>query len=204
MIYSITCFFLRVLFRILFRFKAYGMENLPKSSSFIIAPNHVSYLDPIAVGAFVPRKLNYIAKKELYKNRYFGWYMRKVRTIPVDKGTSVYGGMKEVIRKIQRGDPIVIFPEGTRSDGNSFLEPETGVAHLALKFNIPVVPVYIKGTENALPKDAHFIRLKPVRVYYGRPKRYQMSAEADKDKVYKEVSYKIMEEIKELKNRYGD
>jgi len=201
MIYSITCFFLRVLFRVLFRFKAYDMENIPRRGSFIIVSNHISYLDPIAVGAFIPKKLNYIAKKELYKNKIFGWYLRKLRTIPVDKDTSAYGGMKEVIRKIQKGTPIVIFPEGTRGNGDSFLEPETGAAYLALKFNLPVVPAYVKGTKDALPKDAHFIRLKPVRVYYGRPKLYQMPAkEGDKDEAYKEVSHMIMEEIKKLKD----
>lgn len=203
MIYSITCFFLRMLFRLLFKYKLYGLENIPQSGSFILTSNHVSFLDPIAVGAFVPRKLNYMAKKELFKNKYFGWYMRKVRTIPVDKETLAYGGMKEIIRRIRKGGPIVIFPEGTRSDGDSFLEPETGVAYLALKFNLSVVPAYVKGTENALPKNAHFIRLRPVRVYYGKPKRYQMPAEGNRDEVYKEISHKIMEEIGKLKDRYG-
>ena len=203
MIYSITCFFLRVLYRLLFRYKAYGMENLPESGSFIITPNHVSYLDPPAVGAFVPKKFNYIGKKELFKNKYLGWYMRKIRIIPMDRDVLVYSSMKEIIKKIREGIPIVIFPEGTRGDGNSFLEPEPGAAYFALKFNLPVVPAYVKGTEKALPKGAKFIRLKSVSVFYGKPKKYEMPPGGDKDKAYKEVSHKIMEEIKELKDRYG-
>ena len=203
MIYWLTCFFLRVLYRVLFRYKAYGMENLPKSGSFIIAANHVSFLDPPAVGAFVPRKMSYPAKKELFKGKYFGWYMRKVRTIPIGEDVMSYGAMKEVIKKIRGGIPIVIFPEGTRGDGKSFLEPEPGVAYFALKFNLPVVPVYVKGTEKALPRGARFIRLEPVRVFYGKPKRYQMPEGMDKDEAYKEISYKIMDEIKKLNNRYG-
>ncbi len=202
MIYSVTCFFLRILFRILFAFKIYNLENIPKTGSFIIASNHISHLDPIAVGAFVPRNLNYIGKKELFKNRYFGWYMRKVRVIPIDRDSLAYGTMKGLIRKIQRGEPLVIFPEGTRSNGNSFLEPEMGVGWFALKFNLPVIPAYVEGTGKALPKGARFIRLNPVRTYYGKPKKYQMPAGSTKDEAYMEVSKKIMEEIKALKIRH--
>lgn len=198
MIYSITCFVLRILFRILFRFKIYGLENIPRRGSFIITPNHVSYLDPIAAGAFVPRKLDYIAKQELFKNKFFGWYFKKLRIIPIDRDKSPYSGMKELIRKIKKGDPIVIFPEGRRSNDGSFLEPEIGAAYLALKFNLSVIPAYVSGTKKALPKGAHFIRLGSVRTYYGKPKRYTMPAEGDRDRVYKEVSNKIMEEIKAL------
>lgn len=203
MIYWMTCFILRVIFRLLFRYKAYGFENIPKTGSFIIASNHISYLDPLAIGAFAPRKLNYIGKKELFEGKYFGWYMRKIRIIAVDRETSPYSGMKKVIRKIREGIPIVIFPEGTRGDGDTFLEPEVGAAYLALKFDLPVLPVYVKGSEKALPKGAHFIRLEPVSVCYGKPKKYQMPAVADKDKAYKEISYKIMEEIGKLKDKYG-
>lgn len=203
MIYSLTCFFLRILFRLLFSYKAYGMENIPESGSFIMASNHVSYLDPIAVGAFVPRRLNYIAKEELFKNRIFGWYFRRLRMIPIDRKGSAYAGMKEVIRGIKGGYPIVMFPEGTRSNGYTFLKPEAGVGYFALKLDLPVLPVYVKGTEKALPRGASFIRPCPVRVYYGKPMKYHMTPESDKDKMYEKVSYKVMEEIKELKDRYG-
>ena len=203
MIYWITCFFLRLLYRALFRYKVHGIENLPKSGSFIMAPNHVSFLDPPAAGISVPRKMNYLGKKELFSNRYFGWYMRKIRIIPMDRDDIGYGCIKEVIRKIKEGIPIVIFPEGTRGDGISFLEPEPGVAYFALKFDLSVVPTYVKGTEKAFPKNARFIRLKPISVFYGKPKKYEMPDGVDKDKAYKEISHEIMEEIGKLKNRYG-
>lgn len=203
MIYKITCFILRVLCRLLFSIKLYGLKNIPQKGSFIMASNHVSYLDPVIVGAFVPRELNYIARRSLFKNKFFGWYLKKIRAIPMDRSALAYSGMKEVIKRIRKGEPVVIFPEGTRSNGSFFLEPERGAAYLALKFNLPVVPVYVKGAAKALPKNARFIRLKPIRGYYGEPKRYEMPDKGDRDEIYKKVSYKIMEEIKKLKNRYG-
>ena len=203
MIYSITCFVLRMLCRVLFRYKSFGLENVPKQGSLIIVSNHVSHIDPIAVGAFIPRKLNYLGKKELFKGKFFGWYFDKLRIIPVDRNALAHSSLKKIMKKIKEGIPIVIFPEGTRSNGKSFREPEIGAAYFALKFNLPVLPAYAKGTEKALPKGARFIRLKPVRVYYGKPKRYHMPAGNDKNKVYKEVSREIMEEIKKLKDRHA-
>ena len=137
MIYWITCFFLRILFRILFNYKSYGMENLPRKGSYIIACNHVSHLDPIAAGAFIKGKMNYIGKKELFEGRFWGWYMPKIRIICLDRDAPAKG-MREVITLIKKGLPIFIFPEGTRGDGKSFLEPEPGVAYLAINHNLPV------------------------------------------------------------------
>lgn len=204
MIYTITRLLFKTFFQIFFRLKAYGLENIPREGPFIMAPNHVSYLDPIVVGAFVPRKLNYLAKKDLFKNRFFGWYLRQLRTIPVDRDMPSYSGMKEVVRNIKKGDPVVLFPEGRRSNGDFFLEPEMGAAYLALRFNLPVVSVYVKGTKDVLPKDGDFIRLNSISVFYGKPKRYLMPANSvNKESGYRQVSYKIMEEITELKSRYG-
>ncbi|MEA3305671.1 MAG: lysophospholipid acyltransferase family protein [Candidatus Omnitrophota bacterium] len=179
------------------------MENIPESGSFVMASNHVSYLDPLAIGAFVSRDLNFITKKELFKNRIFGWYFKKLRMIPVDRKGFAYAGMKKVIQMIKKGCPIAVFPEGTRSNGRVFLKPELGVGYFALKFNLPVLPVYVKGTEKALPLDASFITPHPVRVYYGKPKKYHVPPESSGERAYEEISYKVMDEIKELKDKYG-
>lgn len=202
MIYSITCFFLRILCRMLFGIKHYGMENLPKKSSYMVACNHVSHLDPCVAGAFIRAKMNYVGKKELFKIGFFGWYLRKLRVIELDQSTPAKG-MRQVITFIKKGYPIFIFPEGTRGDGISFHEPEPGAAYLAIKHNLPVVPVYIKGTNVAMPKGVHRIKRYPVSVYYGRPKTYHMPAGVSKDEGYKQVSREIMNEIKTLKERYN-
>jgi len=179
------------------------MENIPRTGSFVMTPNHVSFLDPPAAGAFVRRKLSYIGKPGLFKNRFFGWYMRKIRCIPVKSDSPFSGGMKQIIRDIREGTPVVVFPEGTRGDGASFLEPESGAAYLALKFNIPVIPVYIKGSEKALPRGARFIRRARIKVFYGKPKRYRIPEGADKEDAYRQVSRSIMEEIGKLKDEHG-
>lgn len=201
MIYSITCFFLRMLSRLLFDRKSYGMENLPQKGSFIIAPNHVSHLDSIVVGTFIKRKINYIGKKELFEGKFWGWYMPRLRVVCLDREAPAKG-MREVITLIKKGFPIFIFPEGTRGDGKYFLEPESGAAYLAIKHDLPVVPVYIKGTDIAMPKGAHRITRHPVRVYYGTPKIYHVPAGVSKDEGYRQVSREIMNEIALLKEKH--
>ena len=96
-----------------------------------------------------------------------------------------------------------MFPEGKRSDGRAFLKPGLGTGYFALKFNLPVLPVYVKGTEKALPMGASFIKLHPVRVYYGKPKKYHVPPGSRGDRVYEEISCKVMEQIKEMKDKYG-
>ncbi len=201
MIYWITCFFLRIICRIFFDYKSYGMENLPQKGSFIIASNHVSHLDPIAAGAFIKRRINYIGKKELFTGGFWRWYMPMIRVVCLDRDAPAKG-MREVITLIKKGYPIFIFPEGTRGDGKFFLEPEPGAAYLAVKHNLPVVPVYIKGTDAAMPKGAHYVKRHPVRVYYGKPKLYHMPIGIGKDEGYKQVSRQIMDEIALLKDKY--
>ena len=201
MIYQMTCFVLRILCRILFDYKSYGMENLPKNGSFIVACNHVSHLDPIAAGAFIKGNMNYIGKKELFEGRFWSWYMPKLRIVRLDREAPAKA-MREVINLIKKGCPIFIFPEGTRGDGVSFLEPESGVAYLAVKHNLPVVPVYVQGTNIAFPKGARRITPHPVRVYYGKPRMYHMPAGVSKDEGYKEVSREIMDDIKALREKY--
>ena len=82
------------------------------------------------------------------------------------------------------------------------LEPESGVAYLAIKHNLPVVPAYVQGTGKFMPRGARCITPCAVRVYYGDPKVYHMEPGRNKDEIYKEVSRKIMDEIKALKAKY--
>ncbi|MBN1871987.1 MAG: 1-acyl-sn-glycerol-3-phosphate acyltransferase, partial [Candidatus Omnitrophica bacterium] len=174
----------------------------PKKGSFIIASNHVSYLDPLAIGVFVPRSVHYLAKEELYKNRFFGWYMMNLNTIPVDRKGRSLKGMRKIVELIRKGEVIAVFPEGTRSDGKDFLQPQMGAAYFSLKFKVPILPVYVKGTDKVMPKGASKLRFNHISVYYGRIKRYSFEDwSGDRDEVYKRVSLDIMEEIKKIKEQ---
>ncbi|MCX5696468.1 MAG: lysophospholipid acyltransferase family protein [Candidatus Omnitrophica bacterium] len=179
-------------FRILFRVKIYGRENIPRYEGFIFAGNHVSFLDPIAVGSIVPLRVNFMARHTLFRNPIIGSIISICGSFPVRRGTADIWAVKEAIRRVKNGGALVVFPEGTRSHTKSFLEPKAGIGFLAAKINAPVLPVFVKGTAEALPRDSRRIRFNKVYIYIGKPMRF------DKDLDYSVIAGRVMDGIAAL------
>lgn len=198
MIYRLTILFLGVLCKLLFSVKIYGMEKIPRRGAFIMASNHASFLDPIVVNLYHGRKLNYLARETLFKGRLWSWYLRRLDIIPIDQTGARIIGLKEAAKRIGRGEAIALFPEGTRSVDGTFGQPLSGVGYFALRFNLPVIPVYVMGSDKAMPKGSNLIRRVPIKVFYGEPKVYRFKSD-DRDKEYERVAKDVMEEIRKLK-----
>ena len=130
------------------RLKVYGRENLP-SPPFILAPNHISNYDPPVVGLALKKyEIYFLAKEELFlPNRFFAYLIEKVNAIKLRRGGIDIDAMRIAIKKLKKGYPLVIFPEGTRNKTNRLLLPgKAGVAFLMMKANVPIVPTLITGT----------------------------------------------------------
>lgn len=123
--------------------RAHGLENLPKSGGFLYAGNHTSWWDPIVLQVTTPRPVNWLAKKEMMRNRFNRWFFfDKGGCIPVDRNSKNPEAFAAAVHALHQGRIIGIFPEGTRHAGK--LGPsKTGVARLALEAGAPVVPVGI-------------------------------------------------------------
>jgi 1-acyl-sn-glycerol-3-phosphate acyltransferase len=156
-----------------YRTKFLGVENVPASGGFVLAGNHVSYLDPILLWAGVPRATHFFAKQELFDTPVVGWVMRRVYVLPINRGSADRVAIQRATDLLAAGEPVGIFPEGTRqSPGATSDEPSAGhagVAFIAMRAGVPVVPVGIAGTERALPKGARIPRFPRVTVQYGEP-----------------------------------
>jgi len=192
MLYSFLRFLSLIIFKLLFRIRATGTENIPKRGSFILASNHVSYLDPIAIGVACKRKLNYMAKEELFRNPLLSWLLPRIRVFPVKRDSADSSAMKEAIRRVRRGEPIVLFPEGSRRFDGASIQPYAGIGFLAAKLNVPVIPAFIKGSGKALPARAKFIKLTNVSVCFGK----QISIEGRMP--YQDIAGHIMDSIRHL------
>ncbi len=162
---NLCAFFLRLLLPI----HIFGLKNIPSKGAFIIAGNHVSYLDPVIFGAFCPRPLCYLAKIELFKNPVFGWLLRKVNAFPLKRNMSDIGAIKEALRQLNSGKGIILFPEGTRSTGVKLKKGLGGVGFLARRAGVPIIPAFVKGADRALPKGAKFIKRSEIDIIYGEP-----------------------------------
>ena len=153
--------------RLLFRLRARGVENLPPAGGFVLAVNHLSSLDPWAVGmALWPkRRLRWMGKAELFKP-VLGSVLKAGGAFPVRRGAGDVDAIQTAIRLVRDGDVLVMFPEGTRRQKGLFkkFKPQrhTGAARIALAAGAPLVPAAVKGTER-------LSRLAPLRVAYGTP-----------------------------------
>lgn len=204
MIYQVSRTVFWIFFKAFFNLKAVGTENLPAKGAFIVASNHASYLDPPIVGAAVHRSTRYLARENLFKKGLMGWWIRSTGCIPVKRSGRDIKSMKQALMHLKNGMPITLFPEGTRSIDGSLKKAHAGVGFLAVKARVPVVPAYVKGSKDALPKNSRSLKRVPISVYFG--KRIEPdSFKNDKDPkvVYKKITREVMDAILELKRKHG-
>lgn len=152
----------------LFPIQVFGKDNIPEKGGFIIASNHVSYLDPITVGIACQRQLNFMARHDLFCNRFFAWALSGVNAFPLERNSADISALKEALRRVRCGEGLLLFPEGSRAFGGKLSEPQPGIGFLAAKLNVPVIPAFVKGTEIALPKGTKLIKRTKVSVCFGR------------------------------------
>lgn len=157
--YDFAKLFVRAMARTLWRARVHGTQNVPPNGPLIVACNHVSYFDPPLMGCFCPRRLRYMAKKELFEMPVLGPVIRGLGAYAVDRHGSATAAIKRSLQVLEGGGAVGIFPEGTRNLTGT-VAPQTGVALLATLSQAPVVPACIYGTDRAL-------RLGRVDVAFG-------------------------------------
>ena len=149
-----------------------GRENIPAEGGFILAPVHRSNLDTPIAAIVTRRCLRYMGKDSIWKSsRLIGWVMSSLGGFPVARGRSVAD--REALKRCQlvltTGQPLVLFPEGTRRHGPIVLDLFEGPAYLAMKAQVPIVPMGIGGSELAQAKGTKRVRPSRVRVVIGKP-----------------------------------
>jgi len=159
--------FLQPMFHIYFRMSRIGREHIPQEGGVIVAANHRSFLDPFVIGMMARRPMYYVAKKELFRRRLTGWILNSLGAFPIDRGASDADAMATAREVLDRGDILLIFPEGTRIRPGGLGSPKRGVGRLALETGAPVVPVAIIGTEDV--RKGWRIRPRKIRVRAGAP-----------------------------------
>ncbi|HEX7167258.1 MAG TPA: lysophospholipid acyltransferase family protein [Acidimicrobiales bacterium] len=149
--------------RVFWRVTVEGREHVPATGAFILSAVHRSNVDTPLVAAVTRRRLRYMGKKEMWKIRQIGWFFTAMGGFPVNRGTADREALRRCADVLRGGEPLVLFPEGTRRSGPVVEDLFDGAAYLATKVGVPILPVGIGGSENAMPKGAKFLR--PVKVH---------------------------------------
>lgn len=160
---------IRLLGHIFWRVHFTGRENVPAEGALIVASNHQSHLDPPLVGSGFPRRLNFVARKSLYRFSPFGALIRSLDAIPVDQDGSPLAGLRESLRRLKGGEALLIFPEGSRSWDGEIAPFLPGFALLSRKSNATILPTAIEGAYDAWPRWQKAPRTGTVHIHFGVP-----------------------------------
>jgi 1-acyl-sn-glycerol-3-phosphate acyltransferase len=148
-----------------------GLKQIDKSKAYIYAVNHLSALDIPVLYKYLPFQFRILAKKELFRYPFMGWHLRRSGQIAVDQNNirSSIRSVGNAVRALKGNMPIVIFPEGGRSEDGQLQAFMSGAFYLAIKAQVDVVPMALVGTFEVLPINSFHIRPRPIRLLVGNP-----------------------------------
>ncbi|MGW2211631.1 lysophospholipid acyltransferase family protein [Streptomyces sp. NPDC001781] len=186
--------------RLVFRPRIEGLDHVPESGAAIIAGNHLSFSDHFLMPAILKRRITFLAKAEYFtgpglKGRLTAFFFRSAGQIPVDRSGKEAGqaAVREGLRVLDRGELLGIYPEGTRSHDGRLYKGKVGVAVMALKAGVPVVPCAMIGTFEAQPPGRRIPRLRPITIRFGEPLEFSRYAGMEDEKaVLRAVTDEIM------------
>jgi len=151
------------------RLRVFGLENVPREGSFVFAPTHRSTIDIPVASAATRRRMRFMGKDSIWKYKPIGKIMTGLGAFPVTRGSADLEALKRCIAIVQSGEPLVMFPEGTRHYGPEVQPLFDGAAYIALKTGVPIVPAAIAGTEDVMRSGSKAIRFKKCRMVIGKP-----------------------------------
>ena len=193
MIYYISYFFLKALSAFFYPITVTGRENLPVGSGFIIASNHISNMDPFILGLASRRRLSYVAKDSLFYNKLLRYLLYRVDAFPIKRGGADFRAMRETLRRLKKGAPVVLFPEGTRqTTTGAQRKVHEGIGFIVSKAGVPVIPAYIDGSEKVLPPGSKVLKRHRVTVAFGAPLHFA------KHQSYTDIAHQVMDRVSSL------
>jgi len=190
MLYNVSTISFLIFFKLLFKLKIERQGSFPQKGPFILASNHISNLDPVVLGVSVfPRGVNFLAKEELFANKFFSLILKDLGVIPLRRHKADISALRAALRILKK-NPLAIFPQGTRTSG--FDKVNSGVGFLYKKAKVPIVAAKIYGTDRIFPKGAKFLRQGKIKVVFGKVDNIN-----DNDS-YEDITLKVTDKIKSL------
>lgn len=159
----------RLLAVALFRIRVSGREHVPAEGAALVLSNHQSHFDPVLIGLACDRRLNYLARQSLFRFPPFRWLIQSLDAIPIHRDGLGLEGLKETLRRLKRGEMVLIFPEGTRTRSGEMGRFKPGFSALAKRADVWLAPVAIDGAFDAWPARRRFPGVSTIYIQFGEP-----------------------------------
>jgi len=166
-LYRIVQFVLKVIFTLLYRVEKIDLYKVPGKGSLIICSNHMSYVDPVIIGAFIPRCIYFMAKKELYENRFLASLVTFFNTFPVNRKTFDRKAFYTSFEILKNGNALCLFPEGTRSTDGILREGKKGIGFISAVSSTAILPVALSGANKIIQKPHKRIFFPKIKLIIG-------------------------------------
>lgn len=184
-----------------FNYRSEGGQNVPQTGPALLLANHQSYFDPSIVGCAFRRHLCFLARKTLFRNRYFGALIDRLNAVPVDQEGVAKEGLKTILEQLHAGQAVLVFPEGERTSTGEIQTLKPGILLLIKRMAAPIVPVGIAGAFDALPRTRKWPRLSPfflpptgadIAVSIGKPIAAKRYADMPRDQILTELRAELL------------
>lgn len=174
-----------------FHVRCRGREKVPRTGGGLMLSNHQSHLDPVLVGLASDRRLNYVARQTLFRFAPFRWLINSLDAIAIDREGGGVEGLKETLRRLKRGEIVLLFPEGTRTPDGEVHAVKPGFCAVARRSGVPILPVAIDGSFDAWPRWHRLPRRAVIHVQFGEPIGPEAIARMNDDELASEVERRI-------------
>jgi 1-acyl-sn-glycerol-3-phosphate acyltransferase len=191
--YEFLRFPLQILATVTCRVRYWGMKNIPREGGVLVVSNHQSHLDPPLVGLACPRPMNYLARETLFRFAPFRWLILSINAIPIDREGLGLGGIKEALKRLKRGEMVLIFPEGTRTLDGKIGRFRPGFTTLAVRSQATILPVAIEGAYQCWPRSQKLPWPGIIHLRYGRPLKPEDYASLNEGDLLQLIEFRVHE-----------
>lgn len=164
--YEVAKFIVCFLAVVLYRLKHFGRENIPLEGGFVLVANHQCFFDPFFVGSGVSQPVHFMTRASAFKIPLIGTIMRQFTAFPVERGQADIRAIRRSVRLLEVGEPVLIFPEGTRTSDGEISKMKSGAISIAQRAGCPIVPAAVRGAYEAWPRHQKIPGFGKVSVAY--------------------------------------
>ena len=166
-IFNAIQYALKGIFKLLYRVSIKGIDKIPKNGKYIICSNHLSYLDPVLIGAYMPRYTYFMAKKELFSVSFLSNLVTYLNAFPVNRDIIDRKTFNIALNILKNENVLALFPEGTRSTDGKIKEGKKGVGLISILSGAPIIPMVITGSNKIIQKPHKRVFFPKIKMEIG-------------------------------------